>query len=136
MSVKLTNVKLSKALSVILESVAGKKGKLIYAVDSGVITISATGGASVEDSVRKTYDIRFLLPEKLEAGAQQKRISALREMVVESIDPASWGDHNGKLNTVTVMDGTLVVVQTERNQNAIENFIKHLQELMASGRPN
>jgi type II secretory pathway component GspD/PulD (secretin)/tetratricopeptide (TPR) repeat protein len=57
---RLHNVKFSKALSIILDSVGGGQTKLGYTVDEGVITIS-TADDLAKNVVVRVYDIRDLI---------------------------------------------------------------------------
>jgi general secretion pathway protein D len=57
---RLRNIKFSKALSIILDSVGGGQTKLGYTVDEGVITISTLDDLSKNVAVR-VYDIRDLI---------------------------------------------------------------------------
>ena len=59
-STRLRNVKFSKALNVILDSVGGGQTKLGYTVDDGVITISTADDLS-KNVVVRVYDIRDLI---------------------------------------------------------------------------
>jgi general secretion pathway protein D len=59
-SASLRNIKFSKALSIILESVGGGAAKLGYTVDEGVITIS-TADDLARNVVVRVYDIRDLI---------------------------------------------------------------------------
>ena len=59
-SANLRNVKFSKALQVILESVGGGQTKLGYTIDEGVITISTADDLS-RNVVVRVYDIRDLI---------------------------------------------------------------------------
>lgn len=57
---RLRNIKFSKALSIILDSVGGGQTKLGYTVDEGVITISTQDDLS-KNVVARVYDIRDLI---------------------------------------------------------------------------
>jgi type II secretory pathway component GspD/PulD (secretin)/tetratricopeptide (TPR) repeat protein len=57
---KLRNVKFSKALGVILDSVGGGATKLGYTIDDGVITISTSEDLS-KNTITQVYDIRDLI---------------------------------------------------------------------------
>ncbi|MDB5330413.1 MAG: hypothetical protein JWP03_1564 [Phycisphaerales bacterium] len=57
---KLRNVKFSKALAVILDSVGGGTTKLGYTIDDGVITISTSEDLS-KNTITRVYDIRDLI---------------------------------------------------------------------------
>jgi hypothetical protein len=128
-SVTLRNVRASKALQVILVSIGGRRGQVSSEIVNGVIAISATADAVVAP-IKKTYDVRFLISGKLEPGAREKRVAELRNLVIETVDPLSWREHDGKLYTVVEANGQLVVVQTEKNQKSIENLIQRMHELM------
>jgi hypothetical protein len=134
------NVAYAKVLEMILDGVGGGKGKIDFGVEpqSYVITISTAAdlfGEPARAVVAKTYDVRFLLPETLEAGALDKRVAALLKLLVENIDPPSWGIHHGAARTAMEQKGQLIVVQTEKNQASIEQLIKHLQSLMPTSKP-
>jgi general secretion pathway protein D len=57
---RLHNIKFSKALNIILDSVGGGQTKLGYTVDEGVITISTADDLS-KNVVARVYDIRDLI---------------------------------------------------------------------------
>ena len=57
---RLHNVKFSKALNIILDSVGGGQTKLGYTVDEGVITVSTADDLS-KNVVARVYDIRDLI---------------------------------------------------------------------------
>jgi type II secretory pathway component GspD/PulD (secretin) len=59
-SARLRNIKLSKALTIILDSVSGGTVPLGYTIDDGVITIS-TGEDIDRNTVTRVYDIRDLI---------------------------------------------------------------------------
>ena len=59
-SANLRNIKFSKALSIILDSVGGGQTKLGYTIDEGVITISTQDDLS-RNVVVRVYDIRDLI---------------------------------------------------------------------------
>jgi hypothetical protein len=136
-TVNLRNVKFGKALHLVLESVTGgANGKqLAYEVDSGVITISTVEDLNIRFTVSATYDIHFLLPEKLDADTRHKRVASLLELLTGSIDPASWDAKATKPATAVEAKGILTVVQTKSNQKAVENLLKQLQELMPAAKP-
>lgn len=128
-TVNLNNVKFGKALRIILDALSGEKAKLAFKVDSGVIEISTTGDLFGE-CLSRTYDVKYLIPDGLEVAERDKRVAALLRLVVGSIDPPSWGIHEGKACAAMELNGALIVVQTEKNQAAIEGLIKNLRELM------
>ena len=57
---KLRNIKFSKALSIILESVGGGTTKLGYTIDDGVISVS-TQEDLAKNTITRVYDIRDLI---------------------------------------------------------------------------
>jgi len=89
-SASLRNIKFSKALNVILDSVGGGQTRLGYTIDEGVITISTADDLS-KNVVVRVYDIRDLLagrsPSKSGAAtsASQPTSRPSRQEVVDSI---------------------------------------------------
>jgi hypothetical protein len=133
-TVNLHNVKFGKALRIILDSLSSEKAKLTFKVDSGVIAIS-TASELFGEPLSRAYDVKFLLPGGLEPGERDKRVAALLRLVVGSIDPPSWGLHDGRAYAAMELNGSLIVVQTEKNLVAIEGLLKHLPELMKTAKP-
>ena len=132
-TIDLRDVKFSKCLQLVFESVSGAKGKITYEIDSNVLTIS-TRRESFDETISKAYDVHFLFAEELAPSVRDKRVAALLKLV-ESIDPPSWGIRDGKPHTVMELNGELIVVQTESNQKLIGNLIKQLPELMTVEKP-
>lgn len=120
-SVSLHGIKFSKALSVILDSVAGR-GKVGYTVDHGVIAIAPLDEPS--PVVRRTYDIRDL------SGGNAARGDKLVHTVLDSIDPKSWDDNGGNVGTIKREGDKLIVVQNEANQKAVSKLLNHMRELL------
>lgn len=130
-SAKLRNVKFSKALNVILDSVGGGATKLGYTIDDNVITITAhepdTGVL-----ISKTYNIKSLV------NGDPAHTQSLIRMITGSIDPSSWDGKPGGPAVAKGEEGMLVVVQTEKNQKAVANLLEKAGELMKekSGTPS
>jgi hypothetical protein len=79
--------------------------------------------------VSKTYDVRFLLNEGLDARTRDKQLVALSKLIKGSIAPASWTDHEGKLCTLMELKGDLIIVQTPQNQTLVDNLVTQLRTL-------
>lgn len=127
-SVKARNVAFGTALQLILDSAGGPKARLAFEMRNGVITISTADALKV-DTIRKTYDIHFLLPDNLDAASRDKRLVAIISLVKGSVDPKSWQDHPASC-AVTELKGELTVSQTAENQKQVENVIAQVHQLI------
>lgn len=122
-TLKLRNVKLSKALQLVLDAAAQKEGVLFYRAEDGVITISAhepDGGTLIS----KTYNVKALV------NGDAARTQSLLRMITGSVDPSSWQDKPGGPAVSKGEEGMLVVVQTDRNQKAVANLLEKAGELL------
>lgn len=129
-TVRLRNVKFSKALHVILDQVAGGgPKKLDYAVDGGVITVS-TADDLAHNTVTRVYDVRDLMRQGEAGGDGAKREAAAIKLLTDSIDPASWREHGGQVGSVRVLNGQLVVTQSPENHKAVANLLKQTRTLL------
>ena len=81
------------------------------------------------DTIRKIYDIRFLVPANLDAASRDKRLAAIMSLVKGSVDPKSWLEHPSTCE-ISELKGDLVVSQSAENQKQVENAIAQVRELM------
>jgi hypothetical protein len=124
-STHLRNVKFSKILSVVLEEVSGPKAELAYVYQGGVITIS-TAEDLKKKTVLHTYDIHDLIAGK----NSEVKSAALVKMISGSIAKSSWAENGGTPGTIKSLNGQLIVVQTPENQEAIENLLTNVRQLL------
>lgn len=149
---RLRNVRLSKALTIILDTAGGGHGKLGYTVEDGVIKIS-----SIDDLPKnvKVYDVRDLLmvppdfvpprlgalePVKVAAPATKSSVTTTREglrddpvkslirLIEETVAPDTWKDHGGNVGAIRELQGQLIVTQTQENQIAVMALMQQLRE--------
>ena len=120
---RLRNIKFSKALSVVLDSAGGKMGLLNWAPDGNIIMITA-GSNKVE---QRTYDVKDLV------AADGGKEDSLIRMITDSIDADSWTNNGGKVGTIKIDHGKMVILQTEANQKAIANLLARARELLKGG---
>jgi tetratricopeptide (TPR) repeat protein len=136
-NVRLTDVRLDKALAAILENVSGAT-PLGYALSDGEVIISTKSDFG---AVTLVYDIRDLIIDvpnlqgpriDLNTAADQNATDTMRadrtQKVIETMKsvapPASWGAGAG---TISELSGQLVVTQTPQNQRAIERLLTGLR---------
>lgn len=127
-TVKLRNIKFSKALSVILDSLFlsnAKQGSLLWRADGNILTILSTGDAG--KVIRRTYDVHDL-------AAEGGKADSLVRMITGSIDAGSWKDNGGTTGTIKFEGGKLVITQTQANQEAVANLLARARELFKNGR--
>ena len=143
---RLFNVKFSKALQAILESVSTQKTKVSYFVDDGVITISC-GDDLNRNLTTRVYDIRDLIetipdftapafgvvpdvsPATQPATAQTRRtreqlINDVMALIKATVAADSWG----KAGRIKQVAGQLVITQTPENHAQIVQLLDQLRE--------
>ena len=150
---RLRDIKLSKALNVLLDGASGGSGKLGYAVDAGVITITTTDDLA-KNVVVRVYDIRDLLviapdfqmnepataiaapgpathpsaPTTRPAPTREELVKQIIRLIEETIDTKSWKDHGGKAGAVRELQGQLIVTQTPENHRSLVTLLEQLRE--------
>ena len=135
-SARMKNVKFGKALQIILDGVGGKKGKLGFEVDEGVITISTTEDLGLNYHTR-AYDVRDLLQAKPAGaggggggGAGADRAATLAKLITGSVAPQSWRDKGGSVGMLRELPGRLVITQAPEHHDAIANLLNQTRVLM------
>ncbi|MGA2232181.1 MAG: M56 family metallopeptidase [Tepidisphaeraceae bacterium] len=127
-TLKLHNVKLSKALEAILSMVGGQT-RLAYENDQGVITISTADHFTRVNT--QIFDVRDLiepLPNSKETS--EDLLKDLTKLVTQLVAPASWKSNGGKFGMISVVpgNGQLLVTQTPENQRAILDVLDKIRE--------
>jgi hypothetical protein len=150
-SVRLRNVRAAKALNVLLDLVGPEEAKLGYTIDDGVVTVSSADDLQ-KDTMTRVYDVRDLLQaaagakRQLVDGAPDKRFpllvrpgqdaptageAAVTKLITATVAPASWRDNGGDVGSARMLAGQLIVTQTPENQEAVEDLIGRVRELLA-----
>jgi beta-lactamase regulating signal transducer with metallopeptidase domain len=111
------NVKFSKALHDLLESVSTKKGKVVYQPDQNTIMISVAQKGTLE---LRVYHLRNL-PGQPDGKA---KVQALIKKITDSVDPGSWGKDDGKSVAFDDTTGSILVTQTHENMDAVMKLIE------------
>ncbi len=137
----LRNIKFSKALSIILESVGGGGVKLGYSVDDGVITVS-TKDDLLRNVVVRVYDIRDLLVVIPDYSAVESvnpapttrpvtrddRVTSLTKLIRDAVDPLSWKEKGGAVGAMRELDGQLIITQTPENHKQVAALLDTVRE--------
>ncbi len=136
----LKEMPLNKALGLMLET-----KNATYVIDEGVIVIISLDDA--EDAKwfrRKMYDCRELVKALADYQVLQKLTESIKsqvekgksvpsseqtllDLVQSLIQPESWQDTGQGLGQVKVVNGILVVLQTEEILQEVENFVADLE---------
>lgn len=145
---RLKNIRLSKAIHMILSDVTGGSTKLAYVATESSIRISTADELRV--LVTKVYDIRDLLvavpdfePEKHQPpGAHPEtkpakpkevpqttaqRADAMINLIKETVDPLSWQPPFNA--AIAQNNGQFIIVQTEDNHQGIVQLFMQLREI-------
>jgi len=127
-TVDIHNVKFHKAFAIVLETVGGGRGKVVYTIDKDNLLILPADAVPV---VLQTYDVKDLIAGDPDFGPK------LIAHLTETIDPSSWQEHNGKKGMIKLEGNTLYVAQTPENQRRVVNTLilirDQRQELRARG---
>lgn len=160
-TVRLTNVKFSKVLEIILDSAGGGVTRLGYTIDDGVITIS-TQEDLAKNVATRTYDIRDLLvripdfpvpsvsisgggsgsSSSLFTGSggnngsenqvdREQLVEQITQLITDTIASDSWKANGGLIGAIQELGGQLIVTQTPENQTSIARLLEQLRETRA-----
>jgi len=120
-TVGLREVTFEKALQTVLEDVRGPLG---YVVDEGVITITTRDEIWRNERYYTTrvYDVRDLVD-----WTYEEAMAELVNVIQETVDPDSWRPMG--FASIRPVQGTLVVAQTRKNHEAIEELLSKLETI-------
>ncbi|HEY2585487.1 MAG TPA: M56 family metallopeptidase [Tepidisphaeraceae bacterium] len=155
-TVRLKNVRFSKALSIILDAASGgHKPRLGYRVEDGVIVISSIDDLSKNVEVR-VYDVRDLVvdipsfedapqlgkpqirgatvpattqPATREGrNAHDEAVKQLVQTIESTVAPDTWKDRGGSVAALRELEGQLIVTQAPENHAQIVRLLDQLRE--------
>jgi beta-lactamase regulating signal transducer with metallopeptidase domain len=126
-TVQMKNVKFSKVLDTVLQSVGAGQTRLAYFFDNNVLTITTADDASKE-TVTRVYDLHDFAP-----GDPKARYADLFKAIVDTCCPDSWKDNGGSVGVLREVDGLLVVVQTEENQRLVKELLAKMRKVRQEG---
>ena len=122
MTFHLTGMPLNKALFLMLET-----RNATYVIDEGVVVIISLDDLDNEKYFRvKVFDCRKLV-EFFPRTQPSTEDRTLLDLVQSMVRPGSWQDTGQGLGQVQVVNGLLVVAQTEAILQEIENFLSDLE---------
>ena len=127
---RLHNIKFSKALNIILDSVGGGQTKLGYTVDEGVITISTAEDLS-KNVVVRVYDIRDLIidvPDFLDAP--QFSLEAAQNGGQQSSSGAGGGGQQGQVSNMLFAGGGQGVGLNAQKGPTREELVESITKLI------
>jgi hypothetical protein len=119
---KLRQVSVRKVIALLLSEAGDGKG-LAWIIDDGVIYISTLDDINRKVQIR-IYEVRDLLDPR----QPDQKGEVLKMTITFSIAPDSWFEAGGT-GTIRYIDGKLVISQTHKNHEAIENLLTGLREL-------
>jgi hypothetical protein len=118
------NIKIRKALEILLDGVSSEFAKLGYVVDEGVVLI-ATADSLPSKMVPRVYEIPVLA---YSAGGAKDLIDTIQN----TIDPESWFDMSD-MGEATIMPypsqqpRKVAILQTYENHQEIQKFLKSIK---------
>ena len=129
---RMFNVRGSKALQIILSSVA--PAKLGYTLGPDRVSVTTDADYIAHATVVRAYDIRDLIadaPKGADDRAGRMRASVAEDvinLIEETVASDSWGRSRGKPGFIIEMAGRIVVTQTEENHGQIAEVLEQLRE--------
>ena len=119
-SVRVRDVKFSRALDMVLRDVSGGTVSLGYTIDGNVIRVSTGEHLDSITDVR-AYDVRDIT-------ASEAKIEDLTRLITETVSPDSWRSAGGTVGVILPTRNKLVVTQTPMNHRQIRSVLQMLRE--------
>ena len=119
-SLRVRNIKFSRALDLVLSAVGGGTVPLGYTLDGNVIRVSTGEHLDSITDVR-AYDVRDIT-------AREVPMNDLTKLLTESVAPDSWRDAGGSVGVIRPTRNKLVVTQTPMNHRQIRSVLQMLRE--------
>jgi len=139
-SAKLRNIKLSKAMQIILESTRpiqpiGRWWHFELSED-GSIFITTWARYVQLNTVTLVYNVRDLLDpgpvcttfSHPPAVLHHELAAQVEHLITDTIDPDSWTDIGGTPGAIGEINGLLIVRQTRENHKSLQNLLEQLRE--------
>ncbi len=126
-TIKLTNIKLPRALQLVLESAGGKQARLHASVEDGRVLVTTWDDYVARYTEERDYEVRDLI---VPADAAHKTLPGddLVGLIQDSIAPATWVSVGGKPGVIKEKEGRLTVTQTRENQRLVEDLIGQVRK--------
>ena len=118
-SLRLKNVKFSRALDLVLSG-AAPGVPVAFAIEENIIHVSTREHLDSLTEVR-AYDVRDIVPAEMQ-------MTELTKMILEAVAPDSWRDGGGSVGTVHASKHKLIVKQTPMNHREVRNILTMLRE--------
>jgi hypothetical protein len=131
LSLRVGNVHASTALDLLLRMASPEGPRLGWMIDNGVVTISTADDLAKNVMIR-VYDMRDLLGKNIQGGARAEKVRAIVKLLTDRVDPASWREHGGRLDSPRELEGQLIITQTAENQRAIIDLLQAIRPLIHS----
>jgi hypothetical protein len=119
--IQVTDVTLAKALKLVLGDASTDAVELKWVVDEGVIEIAPAETFEQQLSIIFS-DVRDLTDAKDDDKARK-----LIDLICETVAPATWVQNGGQ-SSIRCFDGTLVIIQTQENHDAVAHVLKRLRD--------
>jgi hypothetical protein len=130
-TLRMRDVKVTTALTAVLNDAAGGSGKLIFDVQDGVVVVS-TAAALQRSTIAKVYDIRDLVGDPGQDPKKTEELGdELTKTITANIDPESWVANGGKVGVAKFSGDQLVIRQTRENQKRVVQLLDKLREVQA-----
>jgi hypothetical protein len=119
--IHVTDVTLARALRLVLSDASTDAVELKWMLDEGVIEIAPAETFEQQLSIIFS-DVRDLIDAKNVDKARE-----LIDLICETVAPTTWVQNGGQ-SSIRCFDGTLVIIQTQENQDAVAHVLKRLRD--------
>ena len=114
----------------------------------GQVVVTTRGAAEAASAVTRAYDVRPLVRELVDGRAtlgpiptrptcfsgpgvaptmpEDECVDAVRQTIVNCVDPPSWEENGGRVGSFSYLNGKLIVTQSVANQGAVERLLDRL----------
>lgn len=134
---RLTNVRTSKALDIILAAASSGTTRLCYTVGTDRVLVSTRDSYTAYNTEVWEYDIRDLLvpnpPQVPNAVERAQWVKDIIQLICDTVDSDSWVTAGGKPGVIKEADGRLMITQTAENHRQIANLLDQLRETQDHG---
>ena len=121
------DVKLSRAIDLLLAQVAPEGKPLDWKVEDGTIVISTRNELAGHDVLTRVYDVRDLLRLSNDAD-RQRHVDELLKFVMDQVGAGSWKERGGSAGAIRELQGQLIVTQTPQNHRQLLKLLMGLRD--------
>jgi hypothetical protein len=122
------DVKLKKALDIVLSNADANAWALDWYGDGDVLRVTTAPRATAATSYDKTYPVADVLLSRAGQIRPEELKDEFLALVREAVDPESWVANGGVAGRLHFNGETLWVLQTDKNHRRIDTLLSNLRD--------